>query len=337
MLNLDFKTAIYTTVVILIIFLIISIVSLIRTWQAAKKIPFYKKRRKLQVRGFRILILIAVLIVSTVIVARFGEPVAYVFYEPSPTITNTPTITMTLTITMTPTITLTPTITNTPSITPIPEIPAEIESLFESTILANEEIIFSPLVFAKEIDEGLQPVDPNELFDQPLSTLYATFSYVNMNAGIQWTALWYRVLDNELVCYETKPWDGGTGGYGYTDCTLNPSEWVPGEYEVQIFVSTTWITSGRFVIEGEPPTPQPTATPSPTITKTPTITATWTAQPSATASTTPTKTQTPTKTNTPPPSATPTVTLTLRPSLTPRPTDTRWPSMTPSLSPSPTP
>jgi type VI secretion system secreted protein VgrG len=333
--NLDFKTAIYTMVAILVIFLIISIVTLIRTWKSAKKIPFYKKRRKLQVRAFRILLMIIFLIVFTVVVARFGEPVAYVFYEPSPTITNTPTITMTLTITMTPTITLTPTITNTPSITPIPVIPPAIEEQFEATVLPNEEVIFSPLIFAKEIDEGLQPVDPNELFDQPLTTLYATFSYVDMNAGSQWTSLWYRLSDNELICYETKPWDGGTGGYGYSDCTLNPSEWVPGEYEVQFFVGTTWITSGRFIIEGEPPTPEPTATPSPTITNTPTITATWTPQPSATFTITPTKTSTPTKTYTPTKSSTPTATLTLRPSFTPRPTDTRWPSMTPSTTPTP--
>jgi type VI secretion system secreted protein VgrG len=262
--------------------------------------------------------MIIFLIVFTVVVARFGEPVAYVFYEPSPTITNTPTITMTLTITMTPTITLTPTITNTPSITPIPVIPPAIEEQFEATVLPNEEVIFSPLIFAKEIDEGLQPVDPNELFDQPLTTLYATFSYVDMNAGSQWTSLWYRLSDNELICYETKPWDGGTGGYGYSDCTLNP-----------------WITSGRFIIEGEPPTPEPTATPSPTITNTPTITATWTPQPSATFTITPTKTSTPTKTYTPTKSSTPTATLTLRPSFTPRPTDTRWPSMTPSTTPTP--
>jgi hypothetical protein len=331
--NLDFKTAVFTTVTLLIVFLIFSIVSLIRTWNSAKKIPFYKKRRKLQIRAFRILLLIIVLFVLTVVVARFGEPVAYVFYEPSPTITNTPTITLTLTITQTPTITLTPTITNTPSITPIPKMPPEIESLFEATILPNESVIFSPLNFAKEIDEGLQPVNPGSLFDQPINTMYAAFSYVDMLPESQWTALWYRVLDQELVCYETKPWDGGTGGYGYSDCTLNPSEWIPGEYEVQFFVGTTWIISGRFIIEGEPPTPAPSATPSPTITKTPTITATWTPSPTATSTITPTRTNTPTKTYTPTKSATPTVTLTPRPSLTPRPTDTRWPSMTPSVTP----
>jgi hypothetical protein len=48
--------------------------------------------------------------------------------------------------------------------------------------------------------------------------MWACFSYNNMFPGVQWTALWYR--NGELVHYETVPWDGTTGGLGY-------SEWAP--------------------------------------------------------------------------------------------------------------
>ena len=126
--------------------------------------------------------------------------------------------------------------------------------------------------FSKEIDEDIQPIDPQEEFDQPLSKLYATFSYVNMASGDQWSALWYRVDNSKLICYETKPWDGGTGGYGYSDCTLLSTEWFPGTYEVQFFIGYEWKTSGRFVIIGEPPTPTFTITTTATSTSTATIT-----------------------------------------------------------------
>jgi len=67
-----------------------------------------------------------------------------------------------------------------------------------------------------------------------------------MTPAAQWSALWY--FGNELVYYETSPWDGGTGGIGYTDWNPEPFMWRVGEYEVQIFVGTSWKTSGRFTV-----------------------------------------------------------------------------------------
>ena len=68
-----------------------------------------------------------------------------------------------------------------------------------------------------------------------------------------------------------NPWDGGTGGVGYTDWNPEPYLWLAGEYEVQIFVGLSWKTSGRFTVEGQPPTAVPSATPSPTRTSTSTL------------------------------------------------------------------
>jgi len=89
-----------------------------------------------------------------------------------------------------------------------------------------------------------------------------------------------------LVSYETKPWDGATGGSGYTDWNPPSSEWIPGIYSVQIFVGERFIVSGRFLVQGAAPTaasalsltPTPTttfavlatATPGPNRTSTPT-------------------------------------------------------------------
>ena len=92
-----------------------------------------------------------------------------------------------------------------------------------------------------------------------------------MQDGVQWTAIWYR--DGKLVNFETKPWDGGTGGIGYSDWNPEPEEWLPGTYTVVLFVGLDRQTSGQFIVNGDPPTPLPTLSPTitPTIDSTPTI------------------------------------------------------------------
>ncbi|MDP3185938.1 MAG: hypothetical protein Q8M58_11740, partial [Anaerolineales bacterium] len=147
---------------------------------------------------------------------------------------------------------------------------------------------------------------PSTVFQNPVRHMYAAFTYDQMVPGAQWTALWYR--DGKLVHFETKPWDGAVGGYGFTDWNPPPVEWLPGTYVVQIFVGVDWKVVGQFIVQGEPSTSTPTLTPS--------------------LSPTPTLTRTPSRT--PTPSKTPTATWTPIPSRTPRPTDTRWPSQTPT-------
>ena len=96
----------------------------------------------------------------------------------------------------------------------------------------------------------------------------AVFSYDQMIPGSQWTALWYR--NNELVHYETIPWDGEVGGYGFTEWKAPAEEWLPGTYEVRIFVGLDWKVVGQFILQGDAPTKIPTltVTPSPTPTRT---------------------------------------------------------------------
>jgi hypothetical protein len=138
---------------------------------------------------------------------------------------------------------------------------------------------------------GYPVVNPETVFQNPVGHLYAIFTYDQMMPGAQWTALWFR--EGTLVHYQTIPWDGGTGGVGYTDWNPSPDQWVPGLYEVQNFVGVEFVGNGRFLIQGTPPTPVPTVTP--TFTKIPTHT--------------PTASSTPTPSRTPLPSATPTITL----------------------------
>jgi hypothetical protein len=129
---------------------------------------------------------------------------------------------------------------------------------------------------------------------------------------VQWSALWYR--DGELVHYETATWAGGTGGYGLVRWEPGEEFWLPGEYQVQMFVGLEWKVVGRFIVEGEPNTATPTLTPTLTLTPTNTRTPTFTPTPSLTRR----------------PSNTPAPSSTRVPTRTPLPTDTRWPTSTPS-------
>src|SRR5690606_18270656 len=96
------------------------------------------------------------------------------------------------TITLTPSLTLTPTITNTPSITNTPAIPQDLADQFESIVTPDANSVFSALVFAEEVDENYQPVEPSATFENPLTVIYGTYSYNFMKDGVQWTEMWYR-------------------------------------------------------------------------------------------------------------------------------------------------
>ena len=309
--KLDVHTAVQTAFILTLIGAIVGLWLGIRAIRAGRRIPFFRIRRARIVGGWWTIFTAIILGVIAFFLGRYTEPVVYHFFPPTATLTRTATITLTLTITLTPTISLTPTITLTPAIsdtpvpTPTPFLPPAIEAGFQSTVTPNPDAVFSPLQFAYRILDG-QPVNPSTVFQNPVQHMYAAFTYDLMVPGVQWTALWYR--DGALVHFETKPWDGEIGRYGFTDWDPAPEEWLPGTYEVQIFVGVDWKVIGQFVVQGGPSTSTPSLIPSlspiPTLTRTPT--------------------------RTPTSSKTPTATWTMIPSSTPRPTDTRWPSQTPT-------
>jgi hypothetical protein len=334
--SLDIHTGVQTVLAILIIALIVSIWRGINSIRKARSMPFFRMRRERMVRGWRLLLVVApILAILIFLINAQAEKLIYRFFPPTatltptPTITLTPTITISPTITVTPSITLTPAVSNTPTITPTPHVPLAIEMQFESTTTPNPDAKFSDLTFTDGLDELYRPLRPGSIFQNPISHMYAVFSYDGMVVGSQWTALWYR--EDELVHYETIPWNGGSGGLGYTDWQPDPSEWSPGQYEVQIFIGTLWKISGQFTVEGEPPTPAPSNTPTPTNTPTRTLTPTRTPWPTPT--TVPTRTPRPTRG--PFLSPTPTIKPTPYPTLTRTPTPLPPPSPTPTPNPTP--
>ncbi len=284
--NLDINTAVQLAFVITLLAGLLSIFAGVGSMRSGRKLPFYIKRRNMIMRGWRLVFLGGLFILLAFIFNQYAEPVIYRVFPPSPTITLTPTISQTPTITLSPTITPSPTETITPAISYTPAIPETVAVQFTSVVTPNTNAAFSPLVFAQKLDDNRLPVNPASEFTNPVGHLYGTFSYDNMIEGVQWSALWYR--DGTLIYMETAPWNGGSGGYGYTDWNPPSDQWLPGNYEVQIFIGSQWKVSGRFIVTGEPPTP--------TVTLTPTFTQTSTLTPSPTNTLRPTRTETPTRT-----------------------------------------
>lgn len=277
---MDIRAGIITTIILAVIFAILLFRSGIRSIQSARKMTFYRLRKQRMSGGWRRLVISTFLLLFAAWLVGFGEPVAYQYFPPSPTpsltptITTIPTITLSPTITLTPTITDTPSVTDTPTITPTPYIPPAIEALFDSIVTPSPDAVFSPIQFST-VYESFECIAPSTNFVNPISGMTACFSYNNMSPGVQWTALWYR--ENELVHYETLPWDGTTGGLGFSQWSPPPEMWQAGDYEVQIFVGLEWKVVGQFIVSGDPYTSTPSITPSPTVS--PTITRTPTSTP----------------------------------------------------------
>ncbi|GAB4540809.1 MAG: hypothetical protein Fur002_08160 [Anaerolineales bacterium] len=119
--------------------------------------------------------------------------------------------------------------------------------MFQGATTPNPDAVFTQLQFSTQFENG-EAVEPRSAFELPIDTMYAGFDYNNTIPDTQWTALWYR--DGKLICFETKPWDGGTGGIGgYTECSAPVGGWLPGNYEVQIFMGYDVARVGRFVVK----------------------------------------------------------------------------------------
>jgi type VI secretion system secreted protein VgrG len=297
----------------------------VRDLSRAPRQPFYLLRREAFQAGWRLIVVAAGFAGLAGIVRVFGAPTAFRYLVATPTITETPTITLSPTITLTPTITFTPSATSFPTITltsgptntlpptPTPFLPPSIAQSFSALVTPRPDATVSPVKVS-----ACLVFNPSDIFINPLRCLYGLFSYDHMNVGVQWTALWYR--NQVLVYYQSQVWRGAEQGNQYTDWNVAPDFFLPGSYEIQVFIGTEWKSSARFTVVGNPPTytptPTPSATPSPTVTPTPPLPRVPTLTP------VPTDTRMPTATEiTPPP------TSTAKP-ITPIPTDTRWPTAT---------
>ena len=264
--NIDIDTTFKVILFLLAIGIITSIIMALKSLGAARHLEFYRKRQDLVEYAWRLIFFALLMGGIGYVFYSFGEPVAYRYFPPSPTITRTPTLTTTPTITLTLQNTLTPSITPTLAQTYTPALPDVVQTKIQTPVGAEGQSVFSPVQFSTQTKDGWL-INTTDTFNLPITTLYAGYSFDGMVAGLRWTAVWLH--ENEIVCFETTVWENLTGGYYYSDyCNqkITPEMWVPGDWEVQIFVGQTWKTSGRFTILGENGevniSPSPTSTTS---------------------------------------------------------------------------
>jgi type VI secretion system secreted protein VgrG len=269
--HVDLQAGTIALVLLLVLFAVLAVRGGLRTIRSARRMTFFHLRKRREASGWRQLGLSVLLLLLAVALPIYGLPVAYHYFPPSPTPSLTPTITPIPSITLSPTMTLSPTVTDTPVESPTatasvtPHVPETIYALFQSTVTPNPDVVFSAIEFTTASSE-YPAVDPSTVFQNPVGHVYGIFTYDGMVPGAQWTALWFR--EGELVSYETKPWDGATGGSGYTDWNPPASEWTPAIYSVQIFVGEMFVVSGRFLVQGEAPTAVSSQSLTPTATTT---------------------------------------------------------------------
>lgn len=295
--NLDIHSAIAMVVIISILGALFSILSGLRLIRKSRKVAYFRIRRKQVAAGWKALFVALLLIGFAFLLGKFGEPVSYRYFPPSPSPTLSPTITLTPTLSLTPTISLTPSITPTlaisytPTVTSTPFLPITILARFDSLVTPYPSAIFSPLVFSLTASD-YHAINPQTVFQNPLSRVLVTYTYDGMENGVQWTGIWY--LNGQMLNYETGAWEGGTGGSGIF--AIPAEQWLPGIYQVVFFVGTEWKVLGEFRVMGDPPT----STPSPTLslTRTPTMTPSLTNTRVTTSTPLPTDTLGPTRTPT---------------------------------------
>jgi type VI secretion system secreted protein VgrG len=217
-----------------------------RFLRGSRGLQFHNLRRDRLRRGWRWAAAGAALLGMGILSAAFGRQVGYQVYPPTPTVTLTPTVTQTPTLTLTPTITLTPSETETPTPTALPALPIAV--LVRETVTPPAGALFSPIVVASRLDESNLPLDGATQWTNPPPRLLGSYSYDNLQDGVRWTALWLR--GEEVICEpDTRVWEWGTGGYGYTECEP-AAGWEPGTYTIQMFLGDQWWTTTTFEILG---------------------------------------------------------------------------------------
>ncbi|MFH1185627.1 MAG: NBR1-Ig-like domain-containing protein [Chloroflexota bacterium] len=314
---------------------IFSLLSAVHTLQISRRWSDYRLRRRyiVQARGSVLLaVLSGALAMALMIFGRLNQPTENPAALPS---TQTPVASETAspasplpppgtpippadtptTIVVTPS----PIIPPTSAMTPTPVMPIAVQAMIQGTVTPAFDTQFGRLRFSTEIN-NYALVAPGETFRNPIKQMYSVFTYQPIGVKVEWTALWYQ--NRELKHVDTTSWKDFPSGVAVVSWLRPASEWEAGEYEVQVFVGTDWKASGRFLLDGEPPT----------ITASPPATATASFTPTTAASRTPTITPTATTRPLPPPTRTsqPTRTLTPRPvpTSTARPSSTSTPAPT---------
>lgn len=259
--------------------LLFAFVSGIQQIARSRKLAYYQLRQKRISEGWkRILFSILLGGIVALSVPFFIEryEIQVNLFQPA-TPTSVPTLASTPTSPSAVAANITETLTSTPDPLALIRLPRSVAETFTGEITPAPDTVFSSMTISEELNtEDYTPIKPGIEFEYPIGKLIATFSYDKMPQNVQWSVLWFR--EDEMVFFETIPWQDSAGGYGYAEITSENADLLPGLYLVEMYVGYQVVSSAEFIITGIAPTPTftkaPTFTPTPTHTKAPTFTPT---------------------------------------------------------------
>ena len=248
--------------VLLVVVGIICLLSGLRAIQLGSRTTYFRHRRDRVMAGWWLIGSAVLLILVGVNVYQPGIPLTpataptHTQFEtpipPSPTQTPSP---------QAPAPTFTREASVAETATSVPVIPLSIEVLALSSVTPRASASITEIFFSPELD-GQLAQNPSITWRNPIRRMYAAFVYRDMLPGVQWTVLWLR--DGAMIHFESHPWNGVERGRGFSMWEPEFSyDMLPGEYEVQFFVGSTWVASGRFTLTGKPAGPTVTLTPRP--------------------------------------------------------------------------
>lgn len=311
--KLDLQAGFWMGLVLTISVLLLSFVVGIRTIARSRKLLYYQLRQKRIAQGWQ-LVLFA--LVTTGLLTTFlptfvkQNDLSMVLF---PSLTPAPTATLYQEPTAIPSgLPATPTEEATPDPIDLVRLPRSVAGTFTGELTPGPDTGISGMTISKDLNlKDYSPIDPSNEFSYPLKKLVATFSYDKMLWNVQWSVVWYR--NDEMIYFETMPWEFPPGGYGYAEVTSESADLLPGMYLVEMYLGYEVYSSVEFIVTGN--VPQPTNTKAPTLT--PTASQTKAPTPSPTASQTRVPTSTATATHTRIPTTTPTASQTRVPTFTP--------------------
>lgn len=123
-------------------------------------------------------------------------------------------------------------------------LPAEFDQV-EPTVELLDSTDIGPVLFSTDIDGEYQALKPEKIFAEGNYTIYATFSYDEMQDGMVWSWVWRR--DGEVVSGGNEVWNYGDEGPGYV--YYNPEEgFSNGEYTLEIWINRELFAQSDMII-----------------------------------------------------------------------------------------
>lgn len=116
---------------------------------------------------------------------------------------------------------------------------------------------FGKIIFAQDVTDAGETVNPSNSFPAGTSTVWAYFTYLNLKQGDAWERKWLH--DGAVLVDKSDAWDqGNTGWRAFSYGTNDGTPLQAGNYEFDLYLGGKLAQRATFVIS----TVKPTATPA---------------------------------------------------------------------------